>query len=121
MLEEDSESDIDDSDDNKSEQETVKSLMLDKKSEASSMKESDYDGIEMLVPRVIDLEIGNDLNELKNDNDVQYCLINGDSDDESSESGFMSRTRTPNTDSMDTMIPVLERMKCAIPLPVSYK
>lgn len=88
VLEEDSGSDIDDSDDNKSEQETDKSLMLGKKSEASSMKESDYDGIEMLVSRVIDLEIGNDLNELKNDTDVQYCLINGDSDDESSESGF---------------------------------
>lgn len=88
VLEEDSESDIDDSDDNKLEQEMVKLLMLDKKFEVFSMKESDYDGIEMLVFCVIDLEIGNDLNELKNDNDVQYCLINGDLDDESLEFGF---------------------------------
>ena len=38
--------------------------------------------------RVIDLEIGNDIDELKLDSEVQFCLNNGDSDDESSESGF---------------------------------
>lgn len=39
-------------------------------------------------PRIIDIEIGNDIEELKLDSDVQFCLSNGDSDDESSESGF---------------------------------
>lgn len=90
LLEENSEESASDEsdDDNETEPDSLKALSLVKKSEASSPRESDYDGIEMLVPRVIDLEIGNDLDELKNDNDVQYCLINGDSDDESSESGF---------------------------------
>lgn len=37
---------------------------------------------------IIDIEIGNDIEELKLDSDVQFCLSNGDSDDESSESGF---------------------------------
>ncbi|XP_061194450.1 protein FAM43A-like [Saccostrea echinata] len=87
-LEEESSSDIDDSDDEKSESDTVKALNLTKGPEAVSSCESGYDGLEMLVPRIIDLEIGNNLEELKNDNDVQYCLMNGDSDDESSESGF---------------------------------
>ena len=38
--------------------------------------------------RIIDIEIGNDIDELKLDTEVQFCLNNGDSDDESSESGF---------------------------------
>lgn len=38
--------------------------------------------------RVIDLEIGNDIEELKRNGDVQYCLTHNDSDDESSESGY---------------------------------
>lgn len=39
---------------------------------------------------VIDLEIGNDIDQLKLDSDVQFCISNGggDSDEESSESGF---------------------------------
>ena len=38
--------------------------------------------------KVIDIEIGNNIDELKQDDDVQFCIANGDSDDESSESGF---------------------------------
>lgn len=38
---------------------------------------------------IIDLEIGNDLEELRRDDGVQYCLHDGaDSDEESAESGF---------------------------------
>ena len=40
------------------------------------------------IGNIIDIEIGNDIEELKLDSDVQFCLSNGDSDDESSESGF---------------------------------
>jgi hypothetical protein len=100
VLEEECESDVEDSDDSKSEPETVKALTLVKESDARSPKDSNYNGIEILVPRVIDLEIGNDLEELKNDNDVQYCLMNGDSDDESSESGFHEQDQ----DSKDGLI-----------------
>lgn len=44
--------------------------------------------IEVICQRIIDLEIGNDIDELKRDDDVKFCIANGDSDDESSESGF---------------------------------
>ena len=40
------------------------------------------------ISSIIDIEIGNNIEELKLDSDVQFCLSNGDSDDESSESGF---------------------------------
>lgn len=46
---------------------------------------------DMLSERVINLEIGNDIEELKLDSAVQFCIKHtggGDSDDESSESGF---------------------------------
>ena len=39
-------------------------------------------------PLVIDVEIGNDIAELREDCDVQYCLNHTDSDEESAESGF---------------------------------
>ena len=43
-----------------------------------------------LTNGIIDLEIGNDINQLKLDRDVQFCISNveNDSDEESSESGF---------------------------------
>lgn len=52
--------------------------------------QSDVDfAVGELSERIIDLEIGNDINELKHDNEVQFCLSGGgDSDDESSESGY---------------------------------
>lgn len=41
---------------------------------------------------IIDLEVGNDLDELRRDEDVQFCLKEGaDSDEESSESGFQEQ------------------------------
>ncbi|KAL4220508.1 Protein fam43a [Mactra antiquata] len=51
--------------------------------------ELDYSNTNKVSDRVIDLEIGNDIDELKLDDDVQFCISHaGDSDDESSESGF---------------------------------
>lgn len=48
----------------------------------------DYNS-ENVSERVIDLEIGNNIEELKLDGDVQFCISHaGDSDEESSESGF---------------------------------
>lgn len=49
-----------------------------------------FSGLNSLSDTVIDLEIGNDINALKLDSDVQFCISNGggDSDEESSESGF---------------------------------
>lgn len=50
---------------------------------------SDLDYTVIMSERVIDLEIGNNIEELKLDEAVQFCISNGgDSDDESSESGF---------------------------------
>ena len=47
---------------------------------------SELDG---LCDNIIDIEIGNDIEELKMEGDVQFCISNGgDSDEESSESGF---------------------------------
>ena len=76
-LAEESESDFE-SDDEKEESETVSALNLE---------QSDRD-VDSLASRVIDIEIGNDLDALKHDGDVQFCIANGDSDDESSESGY---------------------------------
>jgi len=41
-----------------------------------------------ICQRIIDLEMGNDIEELKQDESVKFMIANGDSDDESSESGF---------------------------------
>jgi hypothetical protein len=35
--------------------------------------------VDSLSDRVIDLEIGNNIDEFKRDSDVQYCRANGDS------------------------------------------
>ncbi|KAK3095020.1 hypothetical protein FSP39_009259 [Pinctada imbricata] len=78
--EEENESD-NDSDEVKSESKMVNALTL-----AQSDRE-DRD-VDSLAQRVIDLEIGNDLDALKHDGEVQFCIANGDSDDESSESGY---------------------------------
>lgn len=61
---------------------TVEALDLPMNSGAHSID------IDSLNSRVIDLEIGNNIEELKLSSDVQYCLNHGDSDEESSESGF---------------------------------
>lgn len=90
--------------------------------------ELDYSS-DKLSDRVIDLEIGNNIEELKLDSDVQFCISHaGDSDDESSESGFhepdskdgsLTATddnsldgeevcETPSGDSDDTYVPLDE-------------
>ena len=58
--------------------------------------------VDSLSDRVIDLEIGNNIDEFKRDSDVQYCLANGDSDDESSESGFHEQDQEGVKDSVST-------------------
>lgn len=55
--------------------------------DALTLHGSEYK-LSSLSEQLFDLEIGNDLAELQNDGRVQYCMQNGDSDDESSESGF---------------------------------
>lgn len=51
--------------------------------------ELDFSNTNSVSDRIIDLEIGNDIDELKLDDEVQFCISHaGDSDDESSESGF---------------------------------
>lgn len=66
-------------DDLEDESETVKALTL---------CEHGHPHVDGLTQRVIDIEIGNDIDELEHDESVQFCISNGDSDDESSESGF---------------------------------
>lgn len=58
--------------------------------------------VDSLSNRVIDLEIGNNIDELKMNSDVQFCL-NGDSDDESSESGFHEQDQEGIKDSVNTI------------------
>lgn len=90
--------------------------------------ELDYSS-DKLSERVIDLEIGNDIEELKLDSAVQFCISHaGDSDEESSESGFHEPDskdgslmatddnsldgeevcETPSGDSDDTYVPLEE-------------
>lgn len=53
---------------------------------------------EGLAEPIIDLEIGNDIEKLRSDREVQYCVHEqADSDEESAESGFHEQDeRTPN-------------------------
>lgn len=49
-----------------------------------------------LVDGIINLEMGNDIDELKRDVAVQFCLMQSDSDDESAESGFHEQDSKDN-------------------------
>lgn len=72
--------------------------------------------VDSLSDRVIDLEMGNNIDEFKRDSDVQFCLANGDSDDESSESGFHEQDQECVKDSVNTTDDTsLEVEVCEIP------
>ncbi|KAK3603690.1 hypothetical protein CHS0354_023290 [Potamilus streckersoni] len=72
----------------------------------------DIDG---LSERVIDLEIGNDIEELRKDKDVQFCIQNGDSDDESSESGFHEQDLKEGLPADDMNMDEMEEPVCDLP------
>ncbi|OWF44442.1 protein FAM43A-like [Mizuhopecten yessoensis] len=77
------------------EEEALKHALSDPSLDSPALHEAK---MEVICARIIDLEIGNDIDELKQDEDVKFCISNGDSDDESSESGFHEEQTEPDQD-----------------------
>ncbi|XP_071116475.1 protein FAM43A-like [Haliotis cracherodii] len=50
---------------------------------------------ECLTDRIIDVEIGNDIDELRQNEEIKLCHGNTDSDEESAESGFHDQDQDP--------------------------